>query len=485
MQVKVIPSRWLRKEGLRFDCGPYMSGALDARELLSAYNAEPLHSLTNGYNGGIYNGPQFVRNYVVDPDHGVPFITTSTMLQADLSRLPMINRKDAYSSKLSYLRVEAGMTLITCSGSIGRMVYARNDMEGCWSNQDIMKVVADETKIHSGYLYAFLSSKFGVPLVVSGTYGAIIQHIEPHHIADLPVPRLGDDVEDRAHELVQKAAEELSESSALLSDATMTIFHKTGLNESRNEQYLSDTRRTGWVEKQFCYSSLLQRLGWSNNNNNYSSLRALNFDLRSSDLKNAILTKTHSLLGDIVDRDNFEGHIVFTRIDADPEYGVMLVGQREAFQMRPSGRWISKKSIEGLGLQVPPGTTVIPCHGTLGESELYCRATLVTERTSSYAYSGDFYRCIPLEGAIRSGYLFAFLRSRYAFRMMRAMSTGGKQQYQHPSAMANMPIPRLATEDENIIADKVDRAAYLRDHALELEDQARALVEHAIEEGGH
>jgi len=162
----------------------------------------------------------------------------------------------------------------------------------------------------------------------------------------------------------------------------------------------------------------------------------------------------------------------------------MLLGQRNAFHLRPDGRLISTKSIEGLGLKVPVGTSLIPCHGTLGEQELYCRATLVTERTSQNAFSGDFYRCIPLKDKIKPGYLFAFLRTRLAFRLIRSMSTGSKQQYQHPIRMAQMPIPRLKNKIEEEIAKKVDRAIYLRDHSLELEDQARTLVEEAIKTGG-
>ena len=140
---------------------------------------------------GIYNGPMFRRNYVTDPEHGVPFLTSSGILLADLSTLPLLSKKDAHSSRLSYLRLREGMTLISCSGSIGRMAYTRPEMEGIWSSQDVLKVVPDPDHILPGYLYAFLSSKFGAPLVVGGTYGAIIQHIEPHHIANLPVPRLG------------------------------------------------------------------------------------------------------------------------------------------------------------------------------------------------------------------------------------------------------------------------------------------------------
>jgi type I restriction enzyme S subunit len=47
---------------------------MEARALLDRLQArkEPLHQLTAGHNGGIYNGPQFVRNYVDDPAYGVP-----------------------------------------------------------------------------------------------------------------------------------------------------------------------------------------------------------------------------------------------------------------------------------------------------------------------------------------------------------------------------------------------------------------------------
>ena len=68
-------------------------------------------------------------------------------------------------------------------------------MDGMACSEDVLRVVPDPDRILPGYLYAFLSSKFGKSLVVGGTYGAIIPHIEPHHIASLPVPRLGEELE--------------------------------------------------------------------------------------------------------------------------------------------------------------------------------------------------------------------------------------------------------------------------------------------------
>jgi type I restriction enzyme S subunit len=128
------------------------------------------------------------------------------MLFADLSRIDLLRRKDAESDRLRYLKLAPGMTLISCSGTIGRTVYAREEMDGVWSSQDTLKVVPDGSKIPSGYLYAFLSSKFGVPLVIGGTYGAIIQHIEPQHISGMPIPRFDDRVEQQVDALIQEAA---------------------------------------------------------------------------------------------------------------------------------------------------------------------------------------------------------------------------------------------------------------------------------------
>lgn len=60
-----------------------------------------LSTLTNGYRGGIYNGPMFQRNYVESVEHGVSFLSSGTMMLADLATLPLLRRKDAESSKLT------------------------------------------------------------------------------------------------------------------------------------------------------------------------------------------------------------------------------------------------------------------------------------------------------------------------------------------------------------------------------------------------
>lgn len=221
MKVTTIKSNWLPKGGFRLDCSPYLGGAIETEILLEELpvRKDPLGSVTSA----IFNGPKFSRTFVDDPAYGVRFLGGSDLLSADFSDLPLLSRAQAYGKQLRHLEIKPGMTLITCSGTIGKMAYARPEMEGIWSSQHIMKVVPNPEVIPSGYLYAFLSSRFGVPLVVSGTYGSIIQSIEPAHITGLSVPRFGDDIEQEIHQLVEAAARLRSEASELRNSARRKI----------------------------------------------------------------------------------------------------------------------------------------------------------------------------------------------------------------------------------------------------------------------
>src|SRR5439155_941344 len=95
MKTSIIRSSWMEGYGYRLDTKPYVSGALEAKVILEQLplRKDPLNTLTKGFEGGIYNGPQFVRNYVESPEQGVPFMTGSTMQLADLSNLPLLSKR--------------------------------------------------------------------------------------------------------------------------------------------------------------------------------------------------------------------------------------------------------------------------------------------------------------------------------------------------------------------------------------------------------
>ena len=460
---------WLYKQGYRLDPQPFLSDAVQARALISDLGLprQKLSTLTTGHEGGIFNGPQFRRVYVADPEKGEPFLTSSGMMLADFTRLPLLRNKDAHSPRLSYLRVDAGTTLISCSGSVGRMAYVRRDMEGMWSSQDVMKVVADRDRVLSGYLYAFLSSRYGRALVTSFTYGTTVQRIEPDDIADLEVPRLGREREKQVHALIEEAAELRAQFQEDVEDATCDLFDSAGL---------PDLRRLRWHDQP-------RDLGFTITSINPRTLRALNYAPRYQDIVERIRAVPHSSMGEICAGGQLRPGPRFKSIDSDSTYGTRLIGQRQAFWLRPEGRWIAPRHMPPE-VFVADETIMVAAQGTLGENEVFCQAILVTGAWIEYAYTQHFLRVYSGDATYPGAYLFAFLRSAAAFRCLRSTSVGSKQQDLHPGLLAELPVPACTEADRNRIAEKVRKAYRRRDDADRKEDAALEIVERTIESDG-
>ncbi|MFI2286602.1 methylation-associated defense system restriction endonuclease subunit S MAD5 [Streptomyces niveus] len=458
---------WLREQGLRMDAAPYLSGAFEVRKLLERLSVRKdlLGDLTAGHDGGIFNGPQFRRVYVLDSEHGVPFMGSKDMLRSDFTDLPRLSKADAMSAKLSYLQVKPGMTLISCSGFYaGRRAYVRPDMAGFWSSQDVLKVEADPGKIKTGYLHAFLASRFGEALVKSSVYGSAIKHIEPHHITGLPVPRFDSVLEEEIHDLVEEAAKLRAEFQTGVVGATEDLFRTAGLKKLTDLRWHDQPRDLGFEQRKLTPTTL----------------RALNYQPRARRILDALHGVDHLTLGEICQGGQLGSGVRFKRVDAEQGHGaVCLIGQRQGFWTRPEGRWISPS-------QAPPGifakdeTVMIPSQGTLGENEAFCRAIFVTGSWLEYVYTQHFLRVVTGTPDIPGAYLFAFLRSEAMFRVLRSMSTGGKQQDIHDVLRARIPVPVLTAPDRERIAETVRGAFRKRDEADQQEDKALGLLEQAV-----
>ena len=467
MKEKLVPSAWLEEQGRRLDCRPYLSGAMEARYILSKLEVPKilLQQLTRGGTQGIFNGPRFARSYVTDEWYGVPFLDSTDILRADLSFVPMLARRQVQGRQ--DLLLEAGWTLISRSGTVGRMVFSRPDMKGMAGSEHFMRVVADTNKIRPGYLHAYLSSGFGVPLIVGGTYGSIIQHIEPEHISKCPVPRLGRRIEERAHERVLEAAELRAESQAQLQQATKMLFDTVGLNDITSGRWYATNPNLGFFRKV----------------ESPVSLRALNFNPRFEALCDYIRSRSYRSLGELCLPGTLKPGGRFRRIDADPEFAYRLIGQRQAFWLRPEGRWVAKRSVNADVL-VEPGATLVAARGTFGESELYCRAEFIYGPAVLAAYSQDFLRVIANECMIPRGCLYAFMRSETAFRMLRSISVGTKLQEHHSAFVHDLPVPYPEHENKREAINELVVDAYEKRHrSVQIEDAAVRLVEDAIRQG--
>lgn len=460
--ARVVQSSWLEEGGRRLDCNPYMSGALEARDKLKSLDApkEPLKSLTTGYAGGIYNGPMFARHWVEDPQYGVPFLSNSDMMNADLSMLPLLKKSYAESRYLSYLKLEPGMTLITCSGTIGRMTYVRPDMADMWSSQHIMKVVPDESKIPPGYLYAFLSSKYGVPLVVSGTYGAIIQHIEPEHIANLPVPRFGDEFESRVHTLIVEAAAKRDEANRILQSA---ITELTGI--LRLEPLLAVVSPTPFsvtladaTEVQFRLDAFFHS---SYHRQAVAALKHSKVELYS--LLNVVIG---------VEEPNRFKRVVLNSDSA----GIPLFGTSAIFWNDPKPSYYLPSKL-GSSCIVSRKTLLIPRSGQL--SGVIGRVVLPYGPIIGGAVSEDAIR-VHCHTENDAGFLFIFLSSEYGMRQLKARAFGSSIPHLDVRQVGGCVIPRCNHPLWEHLGHQGLHVSALRGEAIDIEDTARRLVETAI-----
>jgi len=133
---------------------------------------------------------------------------------------------------------------------------------------------------------------------------------------------------------------------------------------------------------------------------------------------------------------------------------------------------------------VEDGCVLVAAQGTLGESELYCRAEFATGKALENAYSEHILRVLGDESVIERGALFAFMRSETAFRMLRSISVGSKLQDHHYAMLPLLPVPYPPEDIRTRCHWLIVEAYKAREKAVELEDQARTLVERTIEEGG-
>jgi type I restriction enzyme S subunit len=462
LEAPVMKS-WLVREGCRLDASPFLSGAVESRVLLEKLPAkkEPLLSLTQGHDGGIYNGPQFSRNYVESEEFGVRFVSSGSMLLADLSNLPYLRKKDAHSSKLSYLKLEEGMTLISCSGTIGRMVYVRPDMEDIWSSQHIMKVVPNRNKIPAGYLFSFLNCKFGIPLITSNTYGAIIPHIEPKHIEDLPVPRLPTELEEQVHFKIKNAASLRSQASGIIAGSGPALLNTIGIGSLINKS-------VGAMGSASVQSSKLDgRLDAT-----YHSLAAI--EAEHLVLSAHVPSKTLFDVGKRLFKPP-----MFKRLWVDDaRYGRQFVSGQDAYRW-PSRekRFVSYRTPDFEKFILERGWVVIQAagqiYGLFGQP-LYVRGWL-----EGLFCADDMYRIVP-HNEIDGAYIYAWLRTPHGEALIKRQACGYSIPRVWDPHVSKVLIPWPAQRIREAIAEPIIRAHDELEEARKLEESAISQVEEWI-----
>jgi len=458
-KVRVVPSKWIEGTGHRLDCGPYVSGARELREQIATLHVpkNELQDLTGGISG-IVNAGRIPRLWVQDNEHGYPFLSSTDIQQSDISNLSFISKKTIQSNP--QLLIHDKWTLITRAGTVGRTVYARTDMDGLACTEDVLRVMPDENKVLPGYVYAFLNTRYGIPMVVSGTYGSIITHLEPSHLADLPVPRLGA-VEQQAHDLVQRAADLRVEANRLLKDATTDLELEIGGGpvdwKHRHVQSFAVETRT--VSNLFARLDAFHYVGYVGEAIEKAAVPLVE-----------VGTYAKSLRPPIMKRNRVE------------ESGYEFLGGSELVTLEQrSETKISERTPSIEQFIVHPGYVLFQCVGQ--RYGLFGRPVLASRAIIGKTVTEAVMRLIPNDPH-DAGYITVYLATEFGQRLVMRHSAGTSIPVLQEGGAEKILIYWPDADRRHSISNIAEKAWENRALATELEDQARALVEHAIEEGG-
>lgn len=458
--ARLIRSTWLETGGRRLDCHPYMSGALEAKAALDRLDAPKikLASVTSG----IFHAGREARQWVTSREFGIPFLGSSDILAADLTSLPLISKKQVLRNPNFTLREK--YTLITRSGTIGRMAYARPDMAGLACSEHVLRVAPDESKIPPGYLYAFLSSKYGVPLVIAGTYGAIIQHIEPEHLGTIEVPRFDRDVEHKIHDLVESAATARSSAANLLQEGIRQFISAAKLDDISNTPISS-----GFATSEAWMSEL-------------SRMDATYFNPYARQAS-AALGQEYLNPKRLQDCARVFTPGIFKRMYADDRtWGYPYFSGSELFEYSPTPRgYLSKRAPNINEYLIEKDWLLIQDAGQVGG--LIGRITRATRSVHKSAVSNHLMRVV---GKTRTdaAYIFTVLSSPYGYRAIVRNAFGSSIPQLDPKQIGEIEIPWLPTQTRQGIAEPILEAWKLVDFAESAESEAVTRIERKIEAEG-
>lgn len=133
---------------------------------------------------------RFARVYV-EEGQGVPFFTGKQIYELDPSKKKYLSLAKHRDRMENDLKLAPNMTLITRSGTIGKVALVPKHWNKLIASDDIIRVEPSSPEI-AGYLSIFLSSEYGQELLLRFMYGSVQQHIEDHHVSQVPVPLLKD-----------------------------------------------------------------------------------------------------------------------------------------------------------------------------------------------------------------------------------------------------------------------------------------------------
>lgn len=133
---------------------------------------------------------RFKRVYV-DEGQGYVLVGGKQIHELDPSNKKYLSRVKHGKRINDELLLTEGITLITRSGTIGKVALVPKHWENWVASEHIIRVIPASEEI-AGYLNVFLASDYGYQLITRFTYGSVVDEIDDNHVRQVAIPLLKD-----------------------------------------------------------------------------------------------------------------------------------------------------------------------------------------------------------------------------------------------------------------------------------------------------
>ena len=451
-----ISLREVFQEGLRLEASAFNIEARVAvaelhasgLPLVKLYGEEGLcHEATNAF--------RFRRIYV-SPDLGAPFLSSSDIISLRPKPDRFLSRK--LTQRLSELLVQQWDVLISCSGTVGNISLAGRFLAGMALSQHAIRLRSGDADT-AGYIAAFLQSRYGRLQLTQASYGSVVSHIEPSHLANIAIPNLHPLRRVPIGRLFVEACQLRDEANTLLDTAEHVLKERLSLppisEVAKQIERLDSTK--------IKTSTLLGRFEAS-----FHSPMAQAAYARVTQVPCEVVP-----LGNPRAAKEIRPITKFRKRVYVEEGGIPLLSSKQLFQIDPVD---VKRLAKGAHLkdmkeiELKENMLAVTRSGTIG------RVQIIPLYMEGWAGSEHAIRVFSADG-MNPGYLYAWLASDYGSILIKRHSYGSVIQEIDLDMLASVPVPLSEESVRDEIGDLVLRANNLRNEAWEKEQKAISQLE--------
>lgn len=403
-----------------------------------------------GFVKRAYYGARLKRNYINKyRKDAIGFIGSSEMLDIDPKPVKFMSKND---KKTNDLMVKENDILVSRSGTVGKIAYVNKTISKLLISEHAIRLECNE---YPGYIYTYLKSKIGQLIIKSKQYGAVVQEIEPEHLAEIPIPDASVEIKQKIDKIIKEEQNLLDESNKLIDEAKHILIEN--LKFPPFENLCSEDNEINTFSLKL--SEIDNRLDASYHLPIVDKI----FAYMKENAREIITIGSPKISKNIILPGRFK------RVFVSEENGVKFLGSKVMNQLDPStekfiSKSIHKKALDNI-LGIKKNSILLAARGTIGE------VVLPPKHFEGWAISDNMMQLISYEDIC--GYVYIFLSTDYGKTLIKKFVYGGVVDAIEPEHIRKIPIPLLENEMvQKKINDLALQANKLRYESYCLEQEA-------------